>query len=161
MANPTPALTPEVLWKHIDYDKDTGILTLKPNAPHPKIKQYLTDCICIDGRNYSFTRLSYYMHHAHMPKKIVKVNSDIFDIRIENLQAYVPKQVQEKPRTTTPVQAPPPRQLSALERNRIEAVRLKEQERIARQQAKRRERYELSKTLFYRPSQNVVNIDKA
>jgi hypothetical protein len=81
-----------------------------------------------------------------MPKKIVKANGNVFDFRIENLQEYIPV-AQPKPRTTrTPQErvATLPK-LSALERNRIEAVRLKAEATVARQQAKRRERYERSK----------------
>ena len=143
MSNPTPTLSPEVLWNHIDYHEDTGYLSIKPDAPHPKIQQRATDCICVEGRNYSYTRLSFYMHHAYMPKKIVKANGNVFDFRIENLQEYVPV-AQPKPRNTrTPqerIAAVP--KLSALERNRIEAVRLKAEATVARKQAKRREIYE-------------------
>lgn len=143
MANPIPTLSPETLWNHLDYHEDSGHLSLKPDAPHPNITWRYSDCICVEGRNYAYARLSFYMHNGHMPKKIVRLNGDSTDIRIENLQEYIPV-AQSKPRTTrTPQErvATLPK-LSALERNRIEAVRLKAEATVTRQQAKRSERYE-------------------
>jgi len=87
------------------------------------------------------------MHYAHMPKKVVKINGNVFDLRIENLQEFVPKHLTPPPRPTlTPQErAASAPKLSALEQNRIDAAKLKAAATIARKQAKRREIYERAK----------------
>jgi hypothetical protein len=102
MTHPTPNFTPAQLWQYIDYCTDTGALRLKPGTHHPDIKQFFGDCIWIKGRNYTFPRLTYYMHHGVMPKQLTRIDSP-FDIRIENLA----------PRENTPTPRAKPKFISA------------------------------------------------
>ena len=144
MANPIPTLSPETLWNHLDYHEDTGHLSLKPDAPHPDITWRYSDCICVEGRNYAYARLSFYMHNGYMPKKIVRLNGDSTDIRIENLQEYIP-QPKLKIRAGIPYRPAtlpkPVKPRTALEQNRIDQQKLKAETALAKRRAKSRELY--------------------
>lgn len=89
MSSPQPNLSPETLAKHLIYCEDTGAIALNPAAPHPRIKKYLTDCIWVDGHNYTFPRLAFYMHNGYLPKRLVKIGDD-FDMRVENFKPHTP-----------------------------------------------------------------------
>ena len=166
MSSPAPKLSPETLAKHIIYCEDTGLLSLNPAAPHPRIKKYLTDCIWVDGHNYTFPRLAFYMHNGYLPKRLVKIGDD-FDMRVENFKPHTPIPRIIKPREPKQLLAGLPSAPTTPKRRSSEVVAAlkanataqrirEEQDRIARQQAKRRERYELEKA----QQQEVVNIDK-
>ena len=94
MPSPQPKMSPEELWQYLDYCDATGHLYLKPGKQHPAIKKFYGDCINVQGHNYTFPRLSFYMHHGYLPAKIERIGSPL-DIRIENLRAYEP--VEPKP----------------------------------------------------------------
>jgi hypothetical protein len=99
MSNPTPKFTPAQLWQYLDYCTDTGAIRLKPDAHHPDIKRFYGDCIWLKGYNYSFPRLSYYMHHGIMPTQLHRINNPL-DIRVENLTPKV-KRASTTPTTRT------------------------------------------------------------
>lgn len=90
MSSPQPKMSPEELYKYVDYCDDTGEVTLKSDAHHPDIRQYYRDCIWVQGYNYTYPRISFYLHHGFMPARIARIGSPL-DIRIENLQAVEPQ----------------------------------------------------------------------
>lgn len=151
MSSPQPKLSPETLWNHLNYCTIKGTLELKPDAPHPKIKRLFTDCIWVDGHNYTFPRLAFYMHNGYLPKRLVKIGDD-FDIRVENFKPYEPKQVVIAPRKretlfgsipSAPVKHHPTAEVRAtLRANKIEQQRLKAEAALAKRRAKARALYE-------------------
>jgi len=150
MSSPQPKLSPETLWDHIDYCTVSGQLSLKADAPHPKINQFFTDCIWVDGHNYTFPRLAFYMHNGYLPKRLVRIGNAL-DMRVENLQAYEPKQVVIAPRKretlfgsipSAPVKHHPTAEVRAtLRANKIEQQKLKAETALAKRRAKARAIY--------------------
>jgi len=150
MSSPQPKLSPETLWNHLNYCTIKGTLELKPDAPHPKIKRLFTDCIWVDGHNYTFPRLAFYMHNGYLPKRLVRIGNAL-DTRVENLQAYEPKQVVIAPRKretlfgsipSAPVKHHPTAEVrAALRANKIDQQRLKAEAALAKRRAKSRELY--------------------